>query len=700
MELRALDAHLRERLRVVGGATASLGELARTLVADVDRIDREAARWPERSRIAREAQAPAEIQLGVDAVAPEMTALRAQLVERRDRVLVAYERALRTQSRLESLRAAVAERRERLWQSLRTSIGEPVWKGGAVGHPLGELRANAELMRYDLVRYLARFGERLAWTFAAMAAAVLVLLRRPTIAPTPSAAVKVCAALAVAVALLALIAPQPAPLAFYRLLWFAFPLFAAVVAAGTFARGMRATVWGVAIAAFVNQFRVAAEMSPAGDWLLLALQVLVPAAALVRDWRRGGLGRALPRVPAAVLRRLVYAELAVVLVALVASAAGHAGLAAVLVAYAVIAPAFAFGFAAIAWSLDRALTGLLTLPIAQALRSVREQREAILRTLHRVVVAAAWAGGIALFALSYSALDDIERVAGSLGKLGLRAGDVAITVDAVASALAVVVLTWIATKLVRFVLEHEILPRLDLRAGVPVAISTVVAYVLVVVGAVLAMAALGVDLTKVTLLAGALGIGVGLGLQNVVNNFASGLILMVERPVNVGDQIDLGGVVGEVRRIGVRSSTIRTLQGAEIIVPNADLASKQVTNWTLSDRSRRYEIDVGVAYGSDPAQVLRLLEGAAASVPEVQRAPAPRALFVGFGPSSLDFRVFAWVVSVDVGLDAQNGLRTAILRALADAHIEIPFPQSDVHIRQAADAVSSPPPRKTVSASR
>ena len=235
----------------------------------------------------------------------------------------------------------------------------------------------------------------------------------------------------------------------------------------------------------------------------------------------------------------------------------------------------------------------------------------------------------------------------------------------------------------RFVLDHEILPRLNLRTGVPIAISTIVGYALAVMGFVLATAALGIDLTKVTLLAGALGIGVGLGLQNVVSNFASGLILMIERPINVGDQIDVGGVLGEVRRIGVRSSTIRTSQGAEVIVPNSDLASKQVTNWTLSDRARRYEIDVGVAYGSDPAQVLKLLEGAAANLPEVQKAPPPRALFAGFGDSSLDFRLFAWVESIDIGVQAQNSLRMAVLRALDEAGIEIPFPQRDLHIRYA-----------------
>ena len=127
-----------------------------------------------------------------------------------------------------------------------------------------------------------------------------------------------------------------------------------------------------------------------------------------------------------------------------------------------------------------------------------------------------------------------------------------------------------------------------------------------------------------------------------------------------------------------------------MIVPNSDLASKQVTNWTLSDRARRYEIDIGVAYGSDPAQVLALLEAAVRDLPEVQRVPAPRALFTGFGDSSLDFRLFAWVESVDIGLQAQNSMRMAVLRALDEAGIEIPFPQRDLHIRYAPDGPASP----------
>ncbi len=201
----------------------------------------------------------------------------------------------------------------------------------------------------------------------------------------------------------------------------------------------------------------------------------------------------------------------------------------------------------------------------------------------------------------------------------------------------------------------------------------------------LTLAALGMDMTKVTLLAGALGVGIGFGLQTIVNNFVSGLILIVERPVGVGDLIEVGSLTGEVKRIGIRSSTVRTAQGAEVIVPNAELVTKEVVNWTRSDRQRRYDIDVGVAYGSEPEQVMRLLVEAAGDVPEIMTDPAPRAMFKGFGDSSLDFRLLAWVQTVDVGLQAQNALRVAILRKLDKAGIAIPFPQRDLHIHSAND---------------
>jgi small-conductance mechanosensitive channel len=304
----------------------------------------------------------------------------------------------------------------------------------------------------------------------------------------------------------------------------------------------------------------------------------------------------------------------------------------------------------------------------------------------RLMLGAFAVGGVAILTLgSFGLLLDIRLAFESLMSATLEVGTVSIAAKAVATAVAVLIATVVLTGVTGFILDREIVPRLRLRPGAGYAVVTFTRWTMIITGAGLTLAALGIDMTKITLLAGALSVGVGFGLQNVVNNFVSGLILIVERPVGVGDLIEVGPLTGEVKRIGIRSSTVRTGQGAEVIVPNGELVSKEVVNWTRSDRQRRYDIDVGVAYGSDPEQVMRLLVEAARDVPEVMPNPAPLAMFKGFGDSSLDFRLLAWVQSVDVGLQAQNGLRVAILRKLDTAGIAIPFPQRDLHIHSADD---------------
>src|SRR5262249_26175972 len=169
---------------------------------------------------------------------------------------------------------------------------------------------------------------------------------------------------------------------------------------------------------------------------------------------------------------------------------------------------------------------------------------------------------------------------------------------------------WVAVFLaraIRFVLDETVLPSLSLSRESAAAISTTAKYVVVGIGFVSALLAAGVEMTRFTLLAGTLGVGIGFGLQNVVNNFVSGLILLYEQPVQAGDVIELGTLSGEVRRIGVRSSTVRTFQGADVIVPNSNFISAEVVNWTRSDRWRRVDIALGVAYGTEPARVIELL---------------------------------------------------------------------------------------------
>ena len=166
---------------------------------------------------------------------------------------------------------------------------------------------------------------------------------------------------------------------------------------------------------------------------------------------------------------------------------------------------------------------------------------------------------------------------------------------------------------------------------------------LIAFGVLLGLGALGLDLTKVTILAGAFGVGIGFGLQSVVNNFVSGLILLFERPIHVGDVIHIGDLSGEVRRIGIRASVVRTWQGAEIIVPNAQLITERVTNWTLSDRRRRIDLPVGVNYGAPLETVFQLLESVARAHPRVLRDPAPRAFFLRFGDSAVNYELRVWV---------------------------------------------------------
>jgi small-conductance mechanosensitive channel len=184
------------------------------------------------------------------------------------------------------------------------------------------------------------------------------------------------------------------------------------------------------------------------------------------------------------------------------------------------------------------------------------------------------------------------------------------------------------------------------------------------------MAAMGIDLTKVTLLAGAIGVGVGLGLQGVVNNFVSGLVLLVERPICAGDAVEVGDSSGVVRSIGVRASTIRTPEGAEVIVPNADLISKAVTNWTLKDRRRRIEIDVAVAREAQAESVIRLLETAATDIQGISAKPPPRARLTKLGPDRT-YRLYAWIEDVDRSGDVQSALRVSIAKRFSEARIEI-----------------------------
>ena len=188
------------------------------------------------------------------------------------------------------------------------------------------------------------------------------------------------------------------------------------------------------------------------------------------------------------------------------------------------------------------------------------------------------------------------------------------------------------------------------------------------------------------MIAGALGVGIGIGLQNIVANFISGLILLFERPIQVGDTVDVSGAVGTVTKIGIRASTVRSADGAEVVVPNADLISKPLTNWTLTDSHRRFDVVVGVAYGSPLEVTAQVLLAAAGRTRGVVAAPAPEAFFQSFGASSLDWTLRVWV-GIDEAARVLSDLKRAVSEELDRAGIEVPFPQHDLRIRSVSPEV-------------
>lgn len=273
----------------------------------------------------------------------------------------------------------------------------------------------------------------------------------------------------------------------------------------------------------------------------------------------------------------------------------------------------------------------------------------------------------------------VEGVSAFLNR-SIHIGEVDFTLMSVVLFFFVIWLSMFISRIVRNVLHDEVFTRIEVKRGMSGTIIMLVRIAIVSIGFMLAVAAVGMELSNLTIILGAFSVGIGFGLQNIFNNLVSGLILVFERPIKEGDTVEVNDLVGVVKRIGIRSSVVRTYDGAEVIVPNGSLISNELINWTLSDAHRRVDIRVGVTYGTDPVRVLDILLAAANENTRAMSDPEPKAFFIGFGDSSLDFRLLAWS-AIDHRLEMESEMKVVINRKLKEAGIEIPFPQRDLHIR-------------------
>ncbi|MFT5729609.1 MAG: potassium efflux system protein [Desulforhopalus sp.] len=250
--------------------------------------------------------------------------------------------------------------------------------------------------------------------------------------------------------------------------------------------------------------------------------------------------------------------------------------------------------------------------------------------------------------------------------------------------------TFLTSRGINAFLIQEILPRYRVTRGVQASITRLVHYSIIVIGLLVLLNLLGFKLGDIAIIGGALGVGIGFGLKEIVNNFVSGLILLFERPIKVGDVIVVGQDMGEVTSLGLRATTVQTFDNAEIVIPNAELITCSVTNWTLTEKRVRVKIPIGVAYGTDISNVLKILLSCADSNPTVITQPPPKALFLAFGDSSLDFELRAWIADFDDFLTARSELNQDIENEFQMAGIEIPFPQRDLHLKSVdTDAIKA-----------
>ena len=678
--LGTLQAEWQRLSREVSAFNSELSGRATDLERDLDEIDQLQRLWTRTLEAATSSYAPAEVVRRIGEVVGEIARTRQAVANDRATTLTTQTRLAAQDARITDALALITRARQRTLSRLFTRDSPPIW-GSQVRSPQdlqAESLTSFSTQWTALGSYLQRQLGRVLLGIAIFLAVAAILTgarrharslaadSRATFPESQVFEMPLAAALLVTFLLGRWIYPE-AP----RLLWTvlgALALIPSVIILRRFVRPHLAPLLYALIAFYMlDRLRtVAAAVPTVPRWLFAAEMV---ASTMFLIW----LIRPIRRTPDSTLQEiprshLYRTALGVALfasiLALIGNVFGYLTLAN-LIGNALLASAY---FAVILQGLIEVLTAIVglsfTLRPFSLLQVIRRNELLLRRRVRRLlqwIAAFLWVvvllNQLLIREWLFGAIRAALTAELKIGSLRVSPGDL----------IAFVLTVWasfLISRFVRFLLDEDVSPRVRLKRGLPYAISNTVHYLIIFIGFIVAVAALGFDMTKVTILVGAFSVGVGFGLQNVFNNFISGLILLFERPISIGDIIQIGDASGVVERIGIRASIIRTTNGAEVIVPNGQLISDRLTNWTLSNRQHGVELLLAVAQGADPNRVREILERTAAAHPLVAKDPPPQALVTKLGPDSITFELRAWTDRSDQWMQIRSELAIAVNAAL------------------------------------
>ena len=667
-----------------------------TLVAGRDELRRDWERWDATYRdIALNTDEPVELLLrvgeildaldgGIGAAQQRADDVGASIVRTNDALAVATDAV----DRLDELLVVVRQR-------LLTRDADPIWHGISVAN-VRRFPSDVDESRRLWVRTLVEFVREREGRFSLLLGVFLVLFllalslyrwSRHWVSDESLAKARYVASRPLSLAVLftlaasALVLPRTVGPVDQIVALVAIPPVLRV-GVGIVATHIRTALYGASALLFL---RLLTTFVPAGTesrrlaLLVLSVLTLVGASYLLRRWRHREVTRyKTGRIGTAGL----YLAAVLFTISFVANLFGWFALSEHLLEATINAT-----YAALAWLVFfRAVVGLLPVVprsvVGKVVPSVvTYESNFITRNtqLLAVVVFFMWLGPV----LQNFQLSDLvwRRIDAAL-TYSIAVGGLEVSIGSLLAAITILVLTFPAAGLVRFVLSKEVLRRFPLPAGVDHTVVAIANYTVIVVGILMSAAAAGLTGTQLTVVFGALGVGIGFGLQSVVNNFVSGLILMFERPIKVGDKIEATGRLGVVTQIGMRASMIRTFEGAEVVVPNGDLISKEVVNWTLSDQKRRVDVAVQVVEETDVKRVIQVLQGAAEADPAVMTEPAPEAIMTGLGEGCLNFQLRTWTEQNPVAVSSD--LHVRVNDALREAGVRTAIPQRALHLKSVA----------------